>query len=222
MGAFPLMSVEPQRFGHADRLNRQGCRDGGAVAPERRGRSQVEFQQTGHAGAVAGHGHGATVAGAQSREVIKRLRQRLHRSIQIEPLQRPGPAAADGSDQPFAIPGRGAHPIDPLGHGRFGSHRPGPLPSGVGAGLEHQVPPTRAVLRHKQLPVGQPLGLKHRDAVTSGQLTGPEQPARVAELRAPETAAVPGHGGLLPLHPGEALAIGAQAAIAGKVRRSVQ
>ena len=66
------------------------------------------------------------------------------------------------------------------------------------------------------------MGLKHRDAIASGQLTGLDQFARVAELRAPETAAVPGHGRLLPLHPGEALAIGAQAAIAGKVRRLVQ
>ena len=223
MGALTVVAGEPDRLRHADRRGCQHGRHRGGMDPGLRGLlAQIQLQQAGPCAAVAGHRHGPALEGGESGQVIEGLVHGFDASIQSQALQLPAALAADRCQQVLPIPGGGAHAIDPLRHRGLRRHRPGALPGRCPRLLQHQVPPATAVLRHQQPPVRQPLGLEHGGGVSAGQAAGSGQLTCFAERRPPHPAAVPGHRRLLPFHPGQLSAIGAEDGIAGEVRRLVQ
>ena len=122
----------------------------------------------------------------------------------------------------------GAHAKDPLGHGEFGRLLQQGLPTGrlqrvlLGCGPALEVPEAAAVIGHHQVASG-PDRLKDRDGLgilgsAAGDAPAGAQLAGGLNVRQPEAAAVPGHGRLLPLHPGQPRSIGAQGGIAAEVR----
>jgi len=220
VGALAGMTGEPDRFRHADvglgdrRLHRRGV-DPGAWGCWRQG----QFQQPGHGAAVAGYCNGATVEGPQPGQVVEGLIDVGDRAVQAQALERPAAIATGCSEKLFPIPGCCAHAVDPLRHRGFRRHWPGVLPGGAPRSPSLEVPPTLAVLRHQQRSVRQPLGLEHRHPCTASNRSGSTQFTGWAEIGAPQFTALPGHGRLLPFHPGQLCAIRTETAIAGEVRR---
>ena len=85
----------------------------------------------------------------------------------------------------------------------------------VGVGMAHQIPPATAVLCHDEASIRQPLGLKHGDPLGLGWFSARDPTAsldgaRGRQSRQDELGAIPGHGGLLPLHPSQLGSVGTQ------------
>ena len=192
---------------------------------------QCDLQQPRGMGWAAGDAGQLSGFSAQSRQVAAGLLNRLPRRAGDLAELPTAPAAGDGQ-QPFAIPGVGTHAKHPLGHRelRFQRQQWGPvgrLQGGLGgAGPALQIPKAAAVIGdHEVLP--RPDGLKDRDRLGvlgggAGHPLGPLERTGTLDLRQPEAAAVPGHGRLLPLHPGQPRSIGAQGGVAAEVGRLMQ
>ncbi len=202
---------------------------------------QLQAEQARLGAAVGGHGHQLAVLGPEPLEIIEgagnRLPARQGRlrsagwvlGVEQHAAQLPAALHAGGRHQLVAIPGGGAHPVHPLRHGELRLHRQQPLPWPSASGVQPlQVPPAVAVVGHHQLPVRQPQGLEDRARRRLPRSTGAGDQSRRAQassrhhVRQPELAAVPGHVRLLPLHPGQPAAIGAEHGIAAEVEGLAQ
>ncbi len=233
VGGLVAVAGEPQGLGHADGLWGQRTGRHRFVPPAAVRQIQAE-QALGCAG-VAGHRHQAAVFGAEAGQVIEGKIQRLPgtggfgriRGLQQHPSQLPGAVTAGRRQQLLAVPGAGAHPIHPLGHGELGPHRQQRAPAAA-AGVEQlQVPETGGIAGRHQLVGADPERLEHRDPLACARpgarhhLRGVEQ-AVGPDRRQPEAAALPGHAGLLPLHPGQLRPVRAEHGIAAEVGGLVQ
>ena len=223
------MAVKPQFFGLADGL--RGYRAGGRGAMAPLAALQCDLQQTRGMGWAAGDAGQLSGFSAKSRQVAAGLLNRLPRRAGDLAELPTAPAAGDGQ-QPLAIPGVGTHAKHPLGHRELRLQRQqrspvGRLQRGLGgAGPALQIPKAAAVIGdHEVLP--RPDGLKDRNRLGvlgggAGHPLGPLERTGALDLRQPEAAAVPGHGRLLPLHPGQPRSVGAQGGVAAEVGRLMQ
>lgn len=172
MGGAAAVAIEPERLSRAA-AHRCLARRRRLVPPAVA--VQIQAEQAGLGAAVGGHCHQLAVLGPERLKIIEWTGDRLPARqgpilraawnwvIEQHAAQLPAALHAGGSHQLLAIPGSGAHPIHPLGHGELRFHRQQPLPWPRAVGLQPlQVPPAIPVVGHHQIPVRQPEGLEDR------------------------------------------------------------